>query len=97
MSRVRVRIDQVAVRGLDSVAADAVIDALRLELARVLVKSTALPTRSQRTPVVKLGPIPLQVGSSSARNLGQSTAHAIARTVHASRARQSGGPVGGSG
>ena len=81
MSRVRVRIDQIAVRGLDSAASAAVIDGLRLELARALRDASTLPPRSHRTPVMKLAPLTLQPGNSGARQLGVKAAGAIARKV----------------
>jgi len=76
-----VRIDHIAVRGLDSAAADAAIAGLRLELARALAETSALPARSQRTPVLKLAPVPLQPANAGARQLGITVAAAIARNV----------------
>ena len=81
MSRIRVHIDQIAVRGLDPAASAAVIDGLRVELARVLRDASTLPARSQRTPVMKLAPLSLQPGNSGARQLGVKAAGAIARKV----------------
>lgn len=81
MSRVRVRIDQIAVRGLDAAASSAVIEGLRVELARVLRNASALPVRSHRTPVMKLAPLSLQTGTAGARQLGVQAAGAIARKV----------------
>jgi len=81
MSRVRVHIDHIAVRGLDSAASAAVIDGLRLELARVLRDASTLPAHSSRTPVMKLAPLSLQPGNSGARQLGVKAAGAIARKV----------------
>lgn len=83
MSRVRVRIGQIAVRGLDAAASAAVIEGLRVELARALRDASAatLPARSHRTPVMKLAPLTLQPGNSGARQLGVKAAGAIARKV----------------
>jgi hypothetical protein len=94
MSRMRVHIDHIAVRGLDAAAADAAIEGLRLELARLLREPSALPARPQRTPVMKVGPVPLRTGSAGARQLGVSAAGAIARKVRPQRAS---GKFGGSG
>jgi hypothetical protein len=93
MSRVRVHIDHIAVLGLDSAAADAVIEGLRLELARLLRESSA-PPATRHTPVMKVGPFPLGGGSAGARQLGVSTAGAIARSV---RPQHTAGKFGGSG
>lgn len=81
MSRVRVRIDQIAVRGLDAAASSAVIEGLRVELARVLRDAPTLPVRSHRTPLMKLAPLSLQTGTAGARQLGVQAAGAIARKV----------------
>jgi hypothetical protein len=81
MSRVRVHIDQIAVRGLDAADSTAAIEGLRVELARVLRDATALPARSHRTPVMTLAPLTLQPGAAGARQLGVKAAGAIARKV----------------
>lgn len=86
MSRVRVHIDNIAVRGLDSAAADAAIDGLRLELTRLLQQTVVSPARAQRTPVMRVGPVTLRAGSAGARQLGVSAAGAIARKVGPQRA-----------
>ena len=81
MSRVRVRIDQIAVRGLDAAASSAVIEGLRVELARVLRDAPTLPVHSHRTPLMKLAPLSLQTGTAGARQLGVQAAGATARKV----------------
>jgi hypothetical protein len=81
MSRVRIHIHQIAVRGLDAADSTAVIDGLRVELARVLRGATALPDRSHRMSVMKLAPLTLQPGNAGARQLGVKAAGAIARKV----------------
>lgn len=81
MSRVRVRIDRISVRGLDAAASSAVIDGLRAELARVLRDASTLPAHSHRTPIMKLAPLTLQPGNAGARQLGVQAAGAISRKV----------------
>ena len=81
MSRVRVHIDRIAVRGLDDADSKAVVEGLRVELARVLRDASAVPNRSYRTPVIKLAPLSLPTGPRGARQLGVTAGGAIARKV----------------
>lgn len=74
MSRIRVNIDSLVLKGLDPDARQALVEGLRTELTRVLsdpAARTAL-TRSQRTPVLRLGRVPLQgVGTRLARAIAK--------------------------
>ena len=73
MSRMRVTIDQLNLKGLDAGSEKALAQALKTELARVLsdpVARAASAARSQRTPVMKLGSMPLEPGAAGGRRFG---------------------------
>ncbi len=74
MSRIRVNIDSLVLKGLDPDARQALVQGLRTELTRVLSDPAARTTwtRSRRTPVLKLGRVPLQgVSTSLARAIAK--------------------------
>jgi hypothetical protein len=80
MSRIDVTIDRLVLRGLDPAARNALVQGLRAELEQVLgdpVNRAALSSR--RTPVLRLGQVPLQPGISGARNLGRTVARAVGK------------------
>jgi len=80
MSRVRVTIDRLVVKGLDPAARNALVQGLRTELEHVLSDpSQRAALSSGRTPVLRLGRMPLQAGLSGARNLGASLARAVGK------------------
>lgn len=76
-----VTIDRLVLRGMDPAARTAFVDGLRRELAHVLADPAARAGMqgSQRTPVLRLGQMPLGDGASGARSLGRSVARAIAK------------------
>jgi len=80
-ARVNVTIDRLVLRGMDPAARTAFVDGLRGELARVLPDPAARAEMqgSRRTPVLRLGQMPLGDGPSAARGLGRSVARAIGR------------------
>jgi hypothetical protein len=80
MSRVRVTIDQLVLKGIAAGDGKALAEGLRLELARVLslTESPGLG-ESTHTPVRKLGRLPLESGSAGARNYGAELARAIGK------------------
>ncbi len=85
--RVSVTIDRLALRGMDPAARTAFVDGLRGELARVLADpmTRAAMQRSRRTPVLRLGQVPMGDGPSGARGLGRSVARAIGKSGSGSK------------
>lgn len=81
MSRVRVTIDQLALKGLEPADRKALIEGLQAELARTLLdRSTRAEwARPHRTPVMKLAAMPFEPGPSGGRKLGVDVARAIGR------------------
>ncbi|WP_213956941.1 hypothetical protein [Variovorax sp. dw_954] len=77
MSRVTVTIDRIVVSGLEPTQRDALVAALESELVRVLAGPGDRAAVSRRTPVLRLGRVPLGSGTSGARAVGQGIAHAI--------------------
>jgi hypothetical protein len=77
--RVSVTIDRLVLRGMDPAARTAFVDGLRRELVQVLADPAARAEMqgSRRTPVLRLGQMPLGEGLAGARSLGRSVARAI--------------------
>jgi hypothetical protein len=81
VSRIEVKIDRVVLRGLDAADRHSLVDGLKTELARTLadpatgVKSAG----SRRTPVLRLGRMPLEPGRGGAAKLGGGIGNAIAK------------------
>lgn len=90
MTRIRVTIDHVALRGIDPVERKAILEGLQAELGSLLTDSTTRAhwARSQRVPVVRLGAVPLNPGISGGRQFGSVVARAsTARLSDRGRAR----------
>jgi len=82
MSRIRVTIDRVALRGMDPREGRAFVEGLQGELSRILADPAARSgARSRRTPVLRLGGLPLGAGSTGGRKAGVGTAQAIGRSI----------------
>jgi hypothetical protein len=82
MSRIRITIDHVTLRSLDSTQRSALIEGLKTELARSFsTPATRTAWKSLRTPVLRLGNLPLKPGPSGGRALGAAVAQAIGRRV----------------
>jgi hypothetical protein len=83
MSRVRVTIDALALRGLEPAERSALVEGLRTELARVLADPATRRTwaRSHRTPVMRLGHMPLEPGAAGGRKFGGGLAQGIAKRL----------------
>jgi hypothetical protein len=81
MSRIRVTIDELVLKGIAAGDRNALVDGLRSELARVLADPAARAewARSHRTPVLRLGQFPLESGLSGGRKFGKGMARAIGR------------------
>jgi hypothetical protein len=81
VSRVQVTIDQLVLRGFDPADRKALVEGLQGELSRVLADPAARAAwaRSHRTPVLRLGRMPLEPGTSGGREFGGGLARAIGR------------------
>jgi hypothetical protein len=83
MSRIEVTIDRVVLRGLDPADRHSLVDGLKSELSRILADpATGIkPARSQRTPVLRVGRMPMGPGLTGARDLGGGIATAIGKGI----------------
>lgn len=81
MSRIRLTIDELALKGFEGDDGRALADGLRSELARVLSDplTRAEWVRSHRTPVLRLGSMPLETGTSGSRKFARGLAQAIGK------------------
>jgi hypothetical protein len=81
MSRIRVTIDQVVLQGFEAGDRQALVEGLQSELSQVLADpaSRTAWARSHRTPVLRLGQLPLEPGPSGGRKFGGGLARAIGR------------------
>jgi hypothetical protein len=81
MSRINLTIDQVVLKGFEAGDRTSLMKGLRAELQRVLADPATRATWafSHRTPVLKLGSIPLSSGPSAAQNFGIRAARAIGK------------------
>jgi hypothetical protein len=81
MSRVRVTIDQIVLKGLEPVQRKAMVEELRRELTQLLSdpRARAEWARSHRTPVLRLGQLPLESGALGGRKLGKQVARGLGR------------------
>jgi hypothetical protein len=86
-ARVNVTIDRLVLRGMDPAARTAFVDGLRRELMLVLADpaTRADLQSSRRTPVLRMGQMPLADGPSAARGLGRSVARAIGKSGSVSK------------
>ena len=81
MSRIRLTIDRVVLNGFGSLEGNALSNALRLQLSQFLSEQATRAewARSHRTPVIKLGRMPLEAGTAGAGKLGEQVARAVVR------------------
>jgi len=81
VSRIRLTIDRVVLNGFDAVEGKALSEALRSQLADALADGATRGewARSHRTPVLKLGRMPLKAGTVGAVKFGSQVAQAIGR------------------
>ncbi len=81
MSRVRVTIDRLVLKGLEPADRKALVEGLQTELSHVLSDPAARAgwARSHRTPVLKLGRMPLEAGTAGGRKFGKQVARAVGR------------------
>lgn len=81
MSRIRLHIDKLVLRGLDPAAQRAFVASLRGGLESILAESAsrAVWARPHRTPVLRLGRMSLEPGTHGAGKLGAQVARGIGR------------------
>jgi len=74
-------IDRLVLNGFGQPEARALSDALQVQLLEVLADQTARNDwmRSHRTPVVKVGAVPLEQGTSGAGKLGRRIGRAVGK------------------
>ena len=83
VSRVTVTIDRIVLRGFEARERNALVEGLEREFTQVLGDSAARAewVRSHRTPVVKLGQMPLEPGPSGAKKFGGAIVLGIGRSL----------------
>ncbi len=83
MKRIHLTIDRLTLAGFGATERTALVEGLRSEFARILADPIARAEwmRSRRMPVLRLGSMPLQPGSSGSRKFGGSVARAIGRSL----------------
>ena len=81
MSRIRMHIDRLVLNGFQQLEGQALADALQSQLSQVLADRAARSEwgRSHRAPVVKLGRMSLNAGTTGASNFGKQLARAVGR------------------
>ena len=81
MTRITVTVDHLRLKGIEPEMGNALAAALKAELSQALSDRTARMgwTHSHRTPVLKLGRMPLYAGTSAGTKLGKQVGHAVAR------------------
>ena len=83
MSPIHVHIDRIVLRGIDPSDRHALVSGLKTELARVLADPATQSGmgKSRRTPVMRLGAMPMEQGTVGARKLGGGIARAIGKGI----------------
>jgi hypothetical protein len=81
MSRICVHIDRLVLNGFEQPEGKALVEALQSQLSQRLADARSRNgwARSHRTPVLKLGRMPLQAGTTGAVNFGSRMAKAVAK------------------
>jgi hypothetical protein len=81
MSRIHLKIDRLVLNGLQPGQDKVLVEALRTQLTQILSdKNTrAAWARSHRTPVLKLGRVPIGAGNAGAKKFGMQIARSIGR------------------
>jgi hypothetical protein len=84
MSRIRVNIDRIALRGLDPAQRRGLVEGLQGELQRILSDPATreAASRSRRTPVLRVASAALAPGSPGGRSVGIGIARAIGRSLN---------------
>jgi hypothetical protein len=81
MSRIRLEIDRLVLNGFQPLEAKTLTEALRSQLSLVLADPRTRQdwARSHRTPVLKVGPVPLETGAAGAGKLGKRIGQAVGK------------------
>jgi hypothetical protein len=81
MSRIQLHIDRLVLPEMEVADRNAIIEGLRAELTRALSDRPARDAwaKSHRTPVLKLGCMPLESGPSGARKFGAALGHSVGK------------------
>ena len=81
VTRIRMNIDHLVLNGFEPLEGKVLTDALRAQLFQVLRDPAARAgwARSHRTPLLKLGRMPLQAGTRGGSNFGTELAKALGR------------------
>jgi hypothetical protein len=81
MSRIKLTIDRLVLKGFDAADRNALADGLQGELSRLLADSatSAAPEQSRHTPLLRLGRMPLEPGPSGGRKFGQAVARSLGK------------------
>jgi hypothetical protein len=81
MSRIDVKIDRVVLRGVDPADRHSLVNGLKNELSRILADPAIgiKSTRSRRTPVLRVGTMPMDPGLGGARKFGGAIAGRIGK------------------
>lgn len=81
MSRITVTIDRLVLKGFEAGERKALAEGLQAELSRVLADAATRAewARPHRTPVLKLGRMPVEAGTAGARKFGKQMARAVGR------------------
>lgn len=79
MSSIRLVIDRLILRGFEPGTQKALVEGLQSELSQILSSQATRAdwARSRRTPVLKLGRMPLEAGPSGGRTFGKKMARSI--------------------
>jgi hypothetical protein len=81
VSRIKLTIDRLVLNGIESGDRKALVESLNAELSQVLSDPAGRAewARSHRTPVLKLGRMPLEAGAAGGRKFGKQMARAVGR------------------
>ena len=81
MSRIHVHIDRLVLNGFGRIEGKALTEALQAQLSQGLgdAASRAEWARAHRTPVLKLGRMPLAAGTTGATSFGKQMGRAVVR------------------
>jgi hypothetical protein len=81
MSRIRVTIDRLSLKGFEASDHNGIVEGLRGELSQVLSDPAARAdwARTRSMPVLKLGHMPLEPGASGGRKFGKQLARVVGR------------------